>query len=237
MTIQAVLFDLDDTLFDYSHASQQAIRLVHSQLAAPSPDLTHFAERHHHYLEQVHAEFIVGRFCLNDARVERFRRLFAELGQSLSFDEAQDIGDRYRAEFMRNRRAMAGARQLLLTLQAHARIAIVSNNAHQEQINKLRHIGLDDCIDALVTSESAGIAKPAAGIFLKTLDELGCRPDQAVMVGDNWDADIEGALAAGLRAVWLNRHGLAAPAQSEVPQLLSLEDTHAICRLLLSRND
>ena len=51
------------------------------------------------------------------------------------------------------------------------------------------------------------MAKPDPRIFAIALERLGCAAADAVMIGDSWPADIEGARAAGVRAIWFNRSG------------------------------
>jgi phosphoserine phosphatase len=74
-----------------------------------------------------------------------------------------------------------------------------------------------------VISGDLGTGKPGREIFAHTLEVLGVTPDRAVMVGDSLERDVEGALAAGLRAVWLNRHGRPGrPGIAEIATLAAL---------------
>ncbi len=72
------------------------------------------------------------------------------------------------------------------------------------QMEKLVYLGLADSIDYLVSSEEAGIDKPAAPIFWLALHKCACLPHEAIMVGDNFIHDVQGALDLGIGAVWLN---------------------------------
>ncbi|MFZ0215331.1 MAG: HAD-IA family hydrolase, partial [Candidatus Dormiibacterota bacterium] len=63
--------------------------------------------------------------------------------------------------------------------------------------------GLAGCFDAVVISGEAGVGKPAPEAFARVLDALGVRAADSVMAGDSWSRDIEGALGAGLAAVWV----------------------------------
>ncbi|MBE3589434.1 MAG: HAD-IA family hydrolase [Firmicutes bacterium] len=76
----------------------------------------------------------------------------------------------------------------------------------------LRACGLAGWFDAVVLSAEAGVQKPDARIFQRALEALGCDPEGAVMVGDDYVNDIEGAGAAGLRGILLDRYGLSARA-------------------------
>jgi putative hydrolase of the HAD superfamily len=59
--------------------------------------------------------------------------------------------------------------------------------------------------DSVTYSQEVGFAKPDPRVFRRALGRAGCRPEDALHVGDSWESDYEGALDAGLGAVWLNR--------------------------------
>src|SRR5215207_6172988 len=117
----------------------------------------------------------------------------------------------YRDAYIAARQSVAGAAELLQAVHTRAKVGIVSNNLLEEQREKLRHCGLDVYCDALVVSEEFGVSKPDPKLFEAALSRLQCAPDQAVMVGDSWTADVIGALAAGIRPVWFNRNRLPTP--------------------------
>jgi putative hydrolase of the HAD superfamily len=71
----------------------------------------------------------------------------------------------------------------------------------------LRPPGLLDLVDGVVTSADVGTAKPDPLVFRRALEVAGVGPDEAVHVGDSLDTDVEGARAAGVRAVLVQRHG------------------------------
>ena len=88
-------------------------------------------------------------------------------------------------------------------------------------------------MDALVTSEAVGATKPDARIFNAALAAAGVAAAEAVMIGDAWHTDVAGAVAAGVRAVWLNRAGLAAPQPTAVDEVRSLEPLADVWRVLV----
>jgi putative hydrolase of the HAD superfamily len=233
--IKAVLFDLDDTLFDHRGCARDALAAVHQShprlREVPFDALEH---AHAGLLEELHVEVMLGRMPLETARVERFRRLLEAAGTppdpSLAAAAAAIYRDTYRAA----RRGMSGAAGLLAAIAARARIAVVSNNLLEEQQDKLRTCGLDRFVDVLVVSEEAGVSKPHPVIFRLTLDRLNVSPDEAVMIGDSWEADVAGARAAGIRAIWFNPLGAPAPAgEVAVTELRSLDPVDAAVRMIL----
>jgi len=237
----AILFDLDDTLFDHSLAARGALTRVHQQHPAFSAQpFSAFERAHAETLEELHADVLAGIRTVDDAREERFRRLFLTAGVPDDRQLIQATAVTYRHAYLAARRPVDGARELLAALKvldAPVRIAVVSNNILEEQEGKIAHCGFAPFLDALVVSEAVGVTKPNPAIFEHALAELGCPPSEAVMIGDSWAADIEGARAAGIRAIWFNRTGFAAPrVDPDVTEIAALTPTDAVMRVILEEH-
>src|SRR5262245_4695260 len=201
----AILFDLDDTLFDHHTSSRNALARVHAASPAGARASFEAFERHHtRFLEEMHIEVLAGRVGMDEARRERFRRVFAALGLEVMPEEAASAAAAYRAGYLDLRQPTEGAVDLLAALKPHVRIGIVSNNLYEEQREKLEFCGLTPYVDALVVSEETGVSKPDPRIFETALTRLGVREVEAIMVGDSWEADVRGAMNAGILAVWFN---------------------------------
>jgi HAD superfamily hydrolase (TIGR01549 family) len=209
---RAVLFDLDDTLFDHTHGARAALRGVYGKYECfhgrPFEELE---EAHTRCLEELHLRVLAGDLEIDAARMERFQRLFLAAGVVSSEEQLAEAASAYRAVYVASRRAVEGALDLLATLQPRVRIGIVSNNLLDEQQDKVRLCGFDRYVDALVVSEEAGASKPDPAIFAIALARLECDRTEAVMIGDSWAADVEGARRTGIRPIWFNRTGLASP--------------------------
>jgi putative hydrolase of the HAD superfamily len=231
--IRAVLFDLDDTLFDHRRSARAALRAVHSEHAA-NLDFAEFERHHGIYLEEMHVEVLAGRIGLDDARRERFRRVFLALGVTLDPDAVDAVAAAYRRGYMTSRRALEGAAALLTALRPRVRVAIVTNNLLEEQQDKLRFCGLADLVDVLVASEDVGVSKPDPRIFQIALERAGVNAGEALMVGDAWVNDIAGARHAGIRAVWFNPRRAPKPAEpAGVAEIHALEPAADVVRVLL----
>lgn len=234
--IHAVLFDLDDTLFDHRGCASDALGAVqraHEILQNLPFDALERA--HAAFLEQLHGEVMLGRVPLETARIERFRRLLQASGVSADRETATQLASIYRDTYKGRRRAVAGARELLATIKRRAHVGIVSNNLLDEQQQKLRICELEPFVDALVVSEEAGVSKPDPAIFHIALDRLAATAEESVMVGDSWLADIEGARAAGIRPIWFNPTRAAAPDPTiEVDQLTAFEPSDKVAEMILA---
>ena len=236
--IRAVLFDLDDTLFDHRNSSADALRCVQKAHdcfhRVPFED---FEKQHSRLLEDMHVSVVSGQLDMDEARRERFRRLFRTFGTAADDSTCAAAASLYRSEYLAARRAVDGAAALLEAVRQHVPVGIVSNNMLHEQKEKLEFCQLAAHVDVLVVSEEAGISKPDPGIFRIALDALRVRPEDAVMVGDSWDADIVGAQRSGMRAIWFNPLRLPCPdRERRVPELHAFVPTAATVRLVMDEN-
>lgn len=224
--LRAVLFDLDDTLVDHLHASRAAVVGVRDTFASlQARDIEAMVAENDRLIELLHAEVGLGRRTADDARVERYRQLFAFAAADAT--HAPGAAQLHRRIYMESRREVPGARALLAALNGHVVIAVVTNNTVAEQTEKLEAFGLAQYVDALVTSEEVGVAKPDGAIFAQALERCGCTADSAVMVGDSWRNDVEGAQRAGIRPLWFNRRAMPPP-DSAVDAIISLEPTQFV---------
>jgi HAD superfamily hydrolase (TIGR01549 family) len=225
-----VLFDLDDTLFDHAYGARAALAGVHAMHECfRRGSFTELEANHARCLEELHARVVSGELDIDTARLERFRRLFESAGVDAGDELLRQTAAAYRARYLVSRRPSAGAVPLLAALKSRVKIGIVSNNLLEEQQEKVRVCGFEPYVDALIVSEQAGVAKPDPAIFAIALDRLGGEAGRAVMIGDSWENDVEGARAANMRAIWLNRNGDPMPARlSGVREIKALEPLDAV---------
>ena len=73
------------------------------------------------------------------------------------------------------------------------------------QYAKLKSLGLMAYVDYIVTSEEAGVEKPAPGLFMLCAEKAGCSPGECAFVGDSLPSDALGARDAGMAAYWFNQ--------------------------------
>lgn len=234
--IKAILFDLDDTLFDHTHASREGLRSVWKRYTCfQEMTLDEFELEHRAMLEKIHlSQVLVGKLSLEEARAERFKHLFLNRNVEVDFDTSTNAAEIFRNSFEKNFRKVKGAEELLRSLKKNFKIGIVTNNFVKEQENKLVEIGLKSYIDHMTTSEEIGVAKPHAILFNMTLEKLGVDAAEAVMIGDSWDNDIAGAHAVGMKCIWLNHDKLTCPDPAKAIEIRSLENAEYIKTLITS---
>ena len=235
--VKAVLFDLDDTLFDHSASVAHAISLLRQDHAAlQTRPLADVLVEHRRLLEHMHLEVLAGRLSVDQARIDRMRGIFRFCGAEVAHEIAVQSAQLHRQRYRQCQRAVPGAVELLQRLRPLARIAIVTNNLLEEQRAKLAVCGLSSLVDLMVTSEECGHTKPSAEIFRIALDRLGCRAEESVMIGDSWESDIVGAHNAGIRPLWFNRSG-AVKRDDQVDEIASFEPVEPVLKWILSAGD
>ncbi len=100
-----------------------------------------------------------------------------------------------------------GAHELMEHLRnCGYRIHMTSNGFHEVQYKKLEACGLKDYFDTIVLSEEAGANKPSAAFFDYAFRVTGAQKESTLMIGDNFNTDILGALKAGISAIYFNRY-------------------------------
>jgi putative hydrolase of the HAD superfamily len=187
--IEAVLFDLDDTLFDQRRWLAGAWRTV-ARAAAPlgvDPVVFHAA------LLDVAAE--------GSARGRIIDRALARAGAPSV--EVAPLVDAFKTHRPASLPLYPGAGDALEWLAPRVRLGLVTDGDPGIQRSKLEALGVAGAFDAIVFSDELGRErrKPHPAPFLAALDALGADPDATAFVGDRPDKDTEGALGAGLLAV------------------------------------
>jgi HAD superfamily hydrolase (TIGR01509 family) len=184
-------------------------------------------------LEEVHLRVLDRQLTHIEARRLRMGRLLELAGDEAG--EPMALVECYQGAYIRARAAVPGAAALLATLAPRVMIGIVTNNTLSEQRIKLDICGLAPYVDELVASQDVGVAKPDPRIFAIAMERLGVHRDRTVMVGDSWSADVEGAAAAGVRAVWFNARREVCPDRTIAQELTAFEPLDRALDVVLSQ--
>lgn len=128
---------------------------------------------------------------------------------------ADALAERFAAERRARHRVFGDVEPALSELRERHPLGLVTNGASCLQHEKLDHSGLRPFFDVVIVSAEFGIGKPDASIFRHALSCLVEPHEQAVMLGDSLARDIDGALSAGLQAIWVNRLGHQRPAERQ----------------------
>lgn len=234
--IKAVLFDLDDTLFDHRHSSRSGLAYIRNKFEClKDVSLDTLEKENIALLEEIHLnQVLTGKLSIDQARADRFELILKMHNMNYAENFKYEAAGYYREVYESASRLVPGAEELLKKLKGSVKIGVVTNNLLSEQTRKLKELGIHSFIDELVTSEEVGITKPDPLIFQTTLDRLKCRADEVVMIGDSWKGDILGAHNIGIRTIWLNVFKAPRPDISIGYEIMSLENTDEIYNLIFN---
>lgn len=223
MPIRAVLWDIDDTLFDYTGADaaglarQLEAERIAERYGPPARALALWRE----ITDRHWARFAAGVGTFQEQRQDRVREFLGRPG--MTADEADAWFDRYVEHYKAAWTVFPDVVPALDTLAADYRHGVLSNSSTANQDPKLRHLGLRDRFEVLVCAVELGISKPEAGAFLAACAALRLPPGEVAYVGDQPEIDARGARDAGLLAVWLDRDGARGEGPDGVHRIAGLD--------------
>ncbi|MFI2379223.1 HAD family hydrolase [Streptomyces sp. NPDC018964] len=205
MPIRAVVWDVDDTLFDYTTADREGMRahLLAEGLMDGYASVEEALERWREVTRQQWTRFAAREVDYETQRRDR-TRIFLDRPE-LTDTEADDWFQRYVTYYESAWSLFPDVLPVLEALAASHRHAVLSNSSLHVQDRKLRALGVHDRFEAILCAAELGVSKPEAGAFLAACDALSLPPDQVAYVGDHPEIDGRGAAEAGLLSVWIDR--------------------------------
>jgi FMN phosphatase YigB (HAD superfamily) len=182
---RAVLFDLDDTLYDYAGPHRRAMAAVREKMqrllsVQPQP----FEDAFRRAREEV--KRMLGDTASSHSRLLYFQRMIELLGLSSQPAMALDLEQTYWRTLLMAAKLFPGAEDTLVELRAAGvQLGLVTDLTAQIQFRKLVYFGIDRYFDAVVTSEEAGVDKVGLKPFELVAAKLGLgREDRVWMIGD-----------------------------------------------------
>jgi len=220
-----LFFDLDRTLWDFDRNSLETLKELFSELGLADRGIIDFDAFYQVYRRENAAcwkAYQAGAMPKPFLRGERFRRTLDVLG--IEDDAlAETMGAEYVSRSPLQCHLMDGALDVLAELRSRGHsIHILTNGFKEVQHIKVENSGIGAHIDAVWTSDELGHLKPAQACFEGAILGAGGRPEQAWMIGDDHEADVVGAAAAGWKGVHYSPEGRTpegSPAEASVRHL------------------
>ena len=201
MKYAVILFDADDTLFDFQQSETVALDRALGDVGVQGDTVT----LHALYKEVngiIWQEFEEGKISQQELKVERFRRF--KKAASLDFSE-EAFAHSYLMHLSKASYPYEEAYPLIEALKGRVKLGLITNGLTVVQRSRIQEAPLGKLFDVVVISEEVGMKKPQPEIFAHTLAKLHHHTKEDVlMVGDGLGTDILGGLDFGIDTCWMN---------------------------------
>lgn len=201
-TYQYLLFDLDDTLFDFQLAEKEALTRIMYELA-PEDDQQQLIQTYAKINHHLWAQYERGEISKDAIIDTRFSLTFQEFGKEIDGEKAAMHYQQYLGE---GTQLLDGALDTLKLCKALGyRMYALTNGLERTQNSRLDGSGIRSYFDAIYISEQTGSQKPQKAFFDYVFTHSPeIRPSEALMIGDSLSSDIQGAINSQLDSCWYN---------------------------------
>lgn len=210
MPLRAVAFDLDNTLVDHDRAARLALAAWVDRRGWTAH--REMGDRWIALEDRHFADYVAGRVDFEEHRRRRLRGILPVVGADLPTgdDDLDALFAEYRQLYTQNWVLYDDVLPALRRVaEAGLTVAVLTNGQPGQQHEKVARTGLAPHVDLLLTVADVPAPKPDPRAFATLCGRLGRGPTEVCFVGDDLDADVHGASAAGLPTVHLDRAGIA----------------------------
>lgn len=206
MKYKHLFFDLDGTLWDLFKNTEIALTQLMEPLEQRGfriENFDYFYRRYHVHNERVWSLYRAGKMDKHVLRTERFKLAFHDVDLEVSNDTVDWFADAFLDICPKLPHLLPGTIDLLDALHGKYTMHIITNGFQEVQGFKMKAGQLDRYFTEIINSEDAGVKKPDPGIFEYAMKRAGAVPEESLMIGDDWDADILGARDFGMDQAYL----------------------------------
>lgn len=199
-----LLFDADNTLFDFDQAQEVSLRSAVKELCGKFNES--WLDTYSKISVQCWREFEAGLISIDQLKLRRFK----EFTDTTNIDvDPKRLGDSYMQKLSQCSMLLDHCEPVLQEFSAKGcKMAIVTNGLSMIQRPRFKQSPITPLFDAIIISDEIGVAKPHPRIFEVAMEQLGSdNYNRTLMIGDNLLSDIEGANKFGIDSCWMNPDG------------------------------
>lgn len=223
-TISDIFFDLDHTLWDFEKNSALAFETILKKHNI-KVDIEQFVALYVPINTKYWKLYQDEEVTQEELRYGRLRDAFDAVNYEISDTVILLLSEEYIHYLPQYNHLFEGTIELLEYLKPKYKLHIITNGFNQIQYNKLKNSNIDHYFETVTNSENAGFKKPNPHIFHYALDLAKSKKESSIMIGDNFEADIQGALNVGIDAIMFNEHNIEiAQNIKQVNHLLAIKE-------------
>ncbi|SHN07414.1 YjjG family noncanonical pyrimidine nucleotidase [Flavobacterium xinjiangense] len=201
--IKDVFFDLDHTLWDFDRNSELTFEAIFNK-NHPTIETKDFIEKYVPINQACWKLYQYDKITHAELRYNRLKHSFDAIDYIISDEEIDSIANDYIRFLPDDNHLFEGAIELLDYLKPKYNLHIITNGFADVQFKKLNNSKIGSYFHSITNSEMAGVKKPNPIIFRYALDLAKAQKEFSIMIGDCLEADVQGALDAGLDAIFFN---------------------------------
>jgi putative hydrolase of the HAD superfamily len=221
--ITDIFFDLDHTLWDFDKNSELAFDRIFKE-RFPTVKIADFIEKYMPINQACWKLYQHDKITHQELRYNRLKFSFDALNIQISDEDIDQIANDYIETLTDNNHLFDGAIEVLEYLKPKYKLHIITNGFANVQDKKINNALLAGYFTSITNSELAGVKKPNSIIFDYAVNVAQASKENCIMIGDCLDADVNGALNAGLDAIFFNDKKIEAPENiKQINHLLELK--------------
>lgn len=202
-----IFFDLDHTLWDFDTNAKSSLTDIFGEFRLAekvTPEFDVFYDKYLHHNKILWERYQNGYITAEELK---WRRMWRTMMEFKVGDEklAKDLSARFLDILPLKDAMFPYAYEILNYLKnKHYQIHLITNGFEKTQWSKIRNSKIDHFFTHVITSEASNSMKPEKEIFEFAMHQSGALLHESIMVGDNLDADIKGAMNAGMDSIFVN---------------------------------
>lgn len=221
-----LFFDLDDTLWDFQSNSERVLRELYQEFDLSqklNSEVQVFLEEYKRVNLLFWSLYGKGKIDKTYLREQRFKETFKRFNYENESDNST-LTQEYLRRAPKGSTLKQGCLEILNYLRPKHKLHIITNGFREIQRVKIDSGGIQDFFEHIIISEEYGLNKPDVRIFRLAEQLSGAEPAECVMIGDNFENDVQGALNAGWAAIHLDSENSAENSSTTIRNLLDLKN-------------
>ncbi|WP_159951492.1 YjjG family noncanonical pyrimidine nucleotidase [Polaribacter septentrionalilitoris] len=201
--IQHIFFDLDHTLWDFEKNSDLTFQKIF-EINKVEVDLGAFLEVYRPLNKKYWKLYREEKVTKSELRYDRLKNAFDTINFTISDDIIDLLAIQYIEYLADFNHLFDGTIEVLEYLKDKYQLHIITNGFEEIQSKKMKNSKIYHYFDKVITSESVGVKKPNPRVFNYALELAKAPKEHSIMIGDNLEADVQGAIDVGMKAIHCN---------------------------------
>lgn len=217
-----IFFDIDGTLLDHKGAELEGIKKFYEKYGFNK--LTEFEAFRNVWVDYSNKNFnkyLNKELSFEEQRANRIMDVFNEFGMTIDYEDGLKKFDDYLKVYEESWKAYDDVIPCLESLKGY-KLGIISNGDHDQQITKLKKIGVVEYFEDVITAGGVGVAKPNTKIFEIACERNNVKIEDSYYIGDDIKSDIIPCNEIGMKAILINRSNKEVA--SEIIQIKSFDE-------------